>query len=127
MCNIINNSQGSSDRGTLPNWNSVTAINKCCLIKNNANFKGYLFYNSRSTIEVRECTIQNGYNKYVYSGTFKMYSNTVAGSTCAVMKNCGANIWNNEEKIEKLFVSDETFTNNLLKVLILLKYISFIE
>jgi hypothetical protein len=68
-------------------------INKCCLIKNNVG-TGYLFYVNGGTMEVRECTIQSGYNNY---GALTSYSNTVAGSECAKIYNCGANIGNNDK------------------------------
>jgi hypothetical protein len=93
--NIINNSQGSS-YGTLVNYYSqeIVIINKCCLIKNSG---GYLFYvdESTSTMEVRDCTIQSGYS--IYGSVTTIYSNTVAGSECAIIRNCGANIDNNDK------------------------------
>jgi hypothetical protein len=95
--NIINNSQKSTSYGIITNaYDSpypTTIINKCCLIKNNLYGSGlYLFYvdTSGSTMEVRDCTIQNGYS--IYGAVTTSYSNTVAGSECAVITNCGANI-----------------------------------
>jgi hypothetical protein len=91
--NIINNYQGTSSWGTLEAGSSspvpTVIINKCCLIKNNANNKGPLFY-STGTMEVRECTIQSGYS--ISGSVTTSYSNTVAGIECAKIYYCGARI-----------------------------------
>jgi hypothetical protein len=90
--NIINNSE-KSNGGILFTSSSPSAtvtINKCCMIKNNANNIGYLFYRGSGTMEVRECTIQSGYS--IYGAVTTSYSNTVAGSECAAIINCGARI-----------------------------------
>jgi hypothetical protein len=65
--NIINNSQEKSDQSTIycESSSTNTIINKCCFLKNNAIGSGlYLFrvVSSSSTMEVRDCTIENGYS-----------------------------------------------------------------
>jgi hypothetical protein len=107
--NFINNSQASSSNGILycDCYPSATVrIYNCCLIKNSG---GYLFsVNTGSTMEVRECTIQSGYS--LYGAVTTSYSNTVAGSECAVISNCGARIINDiaiySINIKKIICSD---------------------
>jgi hypothetical protein len=114
QCNIINNSHLNSGRGIVDtNWESaIITINKCCLIKNNANNIGYLFY-SEGTMYVKECTIQNEYNN---KGALTSYSNTVAGSECVAISNCGTkNVNTNEDKF-KCTICDFEILHKLQKL-----------
>jgi hypothetical protein len=118
--NVINNSQTSSTySGTLANaYDSpypITIINKCCLIKNNAIGNGiYLFCVYGGIMEVRECTIQNGYS--ISGSVTTSYSNTVAQNECAAISNCGANIDNIEQCKCKCSVYDNMLINNLQRL-----------
>jgi hypothetical protein len=111
--NIINNSQGDSGWGTMLAGSSskIVTINKCCLIKNNDYGSGiYLFYVFSGTMYVKECRIQSGY-KYANSGNFyTSYSNTEAGSECAKIYNCGANIDNNKDENKSKIVQCKVIT-----------------
>jgi hypothetical protein len=110
--NIINNSQGSSGGGILNEGSySTITINKCCLIKN-SNL--YLFWVNSGTMEVRDCTIQSGYS--IRGSVTTSYSNTVAGSECAAISNCGANIGNIEQYKCKCSVYDNMLINNLYRL-----------
>jgi hypothetical protein len=91
--NIINNYYNNAYYGIIYCEGSpkpTVKIIKCCLIKNNGNNKGYLFWAYQGTMEVRECSIQSGYN--IYGAISTSYSNLVAGSECAAITNCGARI-----------------------------------
>jgi hypothetical protein len=70
---------------------------------------------------VKECKIQSGY-KYANSGNFyTSYSNTEAGSECAVITKCGANLGKSEEckcticdfdilhKLQKLYLNKQFY------------------
>jgi hypothetical protein len=82
--NIINNSQKISSCGCVRSYSETKVnINKCCLIKNNVNGNGYLFYVEGSgTMEVRDCTIQSGYRISSTSGgrITTSYSNKIIGN-----------------------------------------------
>jgi hypothetical protein len=107
-CNIINNSQVSSGNGIVRSNSVKTIINKCCLIKNNEKGSGkYLFYVFSGTMEVRECTIQSGYKN---NGALTSYSNTVAGSECAAISKCGANLGNNKDENKSKIVQCKVIT-----------------
>jgi hypothetical protein len=71
-------------------------------------------------MEVIECTISVGYS--IYGAVTTSYNNTVAESECFTIVNCCL-----KGDIDDKIDLSETFTNNLLKVLIILKYISFVE
>jgi hypothetical protein len=112
--NIINNSQGSSGRGIIDTngASAIITINKCCLINNNANNIGYLFYSS-GTMEVRECTIQNGY--IIKGAVTTSYSNTEAGNECAKIYYCGARIDRSCNQC-RCSVYDNILNNNLYRL-----------
>jgi hypothetical protein len=120
--NIINNSQGTTNYGTVSNnnigYDTIIAINKCCLIKNNEKGSGkYLFAVCCGTIEVNECKIQSGY-KVSAAGTYSIitsYSNTEAGSECAKIYNCGARIDRSCEQC-RCSVYDNILINNLQRL-----------
>jgi hypothetical protein len=116
-CNVINNSQGKNDQGTLKNGGGTLTINKCCLIKNNENGSGtYLFYVESGTMYVKECKIQNGY-QYANSGKFyTSYSNTVAGSECAAITNCGTKNVNTKNDQCQCTVYDFEILHKLQKI-----------
>jgi hypothetical protein len=110
--NIINNSQVSSGGGILNNQNSaIVIINKCCLIKNNEiGSANYLIWVNDGTMYVKECKIQNGYS-YKNNGAFyTSYSNTVAGSECVAISNCGANLGNNKDENKSKIVQCKVIT-----------------
>jgi hypothetical protein len=114
--NIINNSLSRNDWGIFSNGASSTAtstINKCCLIKNKNK---YLFYVYSGTMEVRECTIQSGYS--IYGAVTTSYSNTVAGSECAAITNCGANISKEYTNYENQ--KTEGLSDTVLSIIILI-------
>jgi hypothetical protein len=104
--NIINNSQSDIYLGTINFYSTINVtINKCCFIKNNEYGNGkYLFYNTGTKIEVRECTIQNGYT--ICGVVTTSYSNTVAGSECAVISNCGTKNVNTKNDQGKCTICD---------------------
>jgi hypothetical protein len=129
--NIINNSQTSNSESTIYNSGNspvpTTTINKCCLIKNNANSKGYLFYAySGTTMYVKECTIQSGYT--IGGAVTTSYSNTVAGSECAAISNCGTkNVKTNEDKCRCLCSDwDIVLLHKIHIIWTILKYIKLV-
>jgi hypothetical protein len=124
--NIINNSQASSIWGTFFTY-GITIINKCCLINNVANNKGALFsINSGGggTMEVRECTIQSGYS--ISGAVTTSYSNTVAGSECAAITNCGTKNANKNEDRCRCSDWDIVLLHKIHLVWTILKYIKIL-
>jgi hypothetical protein len=123
--NIINNSQEYTTYGTLHCCSGTITINKCCLIKNNEIGNGkYLFVcNSGQIMEVRDCTIQSGYS--ISGAVTTSYSNSVAGSECAAISNCGTkNVKTNEEK--KCSDWDIVLLHKIHLVWTILKYIKLV-
>jgi hypothetical protein len=104
--NIINNSQETSDWGTFINHVSyipTTKIIKCCVIKNNLNNKGYLFCVGGGTMEVRECTIPNGYN--ISGAVTTNYNNNKISTDRKEFINC-YNMWKVDDNQHKIICSD---------------------
>jgi hypothetical protein len=102
-CNIINNSQGTNRYGTILCTATTLTVNKCCMIENNVIGSGiYLFYAFWGTIEVRECSIQSGFemSSTLTGSITTSYSNSVAESTCSKIENCGTKTNNNQQKLK---------------------------
>jgi hypothetical protein len=113
--NIINNSEVKNYVTIYCLSSATVKIIKCCLINNNANNIGCLFFvdDSTSTMEVRECIIQNGYS--VYGAVTTSYSNTEAESQCAKIYYCGARIDRSCEQCG-CSVYDNILINNLQRL-----------
>jgi hypothetical protein len=119
--NIVNNSQGTGDQGTLNSYNSPTIviINKCCLIKNNNKGSGkYLFYveSSGSKMEVRECTIQSGYS--IKGAVTTTYSNKEINLEKGTegLKFCAGNVIIYNQLKCRCSIYDNMLINNLYRL-----------